>query len=61
MARGAQVGVARILAIEFAVQPIFSEEFNRMRRPNRSVPAAQIVGRAVLITTPADSFRMFRV
>jgi len=61
VARGVQVGVARTLIIEFAVQPIFSEEFNRMRRPNRSVPAAKIVGRAVFIASPADSFRMFRV
>ena len=27
-----------------------------MLRPNRSIPAAKVVGRAVLVAPPADSF-----
>jgi hypothetical protein len=37
-------GAARISAIQFPIDPIFAEEFNGMLRPNRSVPAAKIIG-----------------
>jgi hypothetical protein len=43
------------------LQPIVAEELDGMRRPDRTVPAHQVVGGAVLVTTPADAIRLRRV
>lgn len=56
--RWAQFGVSQILAIEFPGEPIVAKEFNRMLRPNRSVPTAEVIGSAIFVASPADSLRV---
>ena len=46
---------------EFPFEPVLSEEFDRMLRPNRSVSAAEVIGGAILVASPADSFWMLRI
>lgn len=46
---------------ELPFEPVLSEEFDRMLRPNRSVSAAEVIGGAVLVASPADSFWMLRI
>lgn len=38
------------------LEPAFAEELNWMLGPDGSIPAAQVIGWAVLITSPADPF-----
>lgn len=42
-------------------QPIHSEKLDRMLRPYCAVPAAQIVRRTILVASPADALRIFRI
>lgn len=43
---------------ELPFKPVLSEEFNRMLRSNCSVSAAEVIGGAILVASPADSFWM---
>jgi hypothetical protein len=36
--------------------PIVAEELNWMLRPNGAIPAPEVIGSAVFVTTPADAF-----
>ena len=36
---------------EFPFEPVLSEEFDRMLRPNRSVSAAEVIGGAILVAS----------
>jgi len=38
--------------------PVFSEQFHGMLRADRSITATEIVGRAVLLASPAETLRM---
>ena len=49
------------ISVEFPFEPVFTEQLHRMLRPDRSIPAPKIVGGAVLVASPADSFRMLRI
>jgi hypothetical protein len=44
--------------IEFPVEPVGAEEFDRMLSANGPVAAAKVVDRAIEIASPADTFRM---
>ena len=46
---------------EFPFEPVFCEEFDRMLRPNCSVSAAEVIGGAIFVASPADSFWMLRI
>src|ERR1043165_10291938 len=41
-------------------EPVVAKEFTRVQRPDRSVSAGEIVGRAVLVAAPAHAFGMRR-
>lgn len=41
-------------------QPVVAEEFARMRRSNRAIPAGEVVGGTVLVAAPADPLGMGR-
>jgi hypothetical protein len=38
------IRMRRIAVLEFQHEPVFTEEFNRVRCPNRSVPASKVAG-----------------
>jgi hypothetical protein len=42
--------------VEFPVEPVFTEEFDRMLSADGAITATEIVGRAIEIASPADSF-----
>src|SRR5947207_2108787 len=48
-----------ILLLLRPLPPINAEEFDWVRSSDRPAPATEIVGRTVLVTAPADSFRVF--
>jgi len=49
------------ISVEFPFDPVPTEQLHRMLRPDRPIPATKVVGGAVLVASPADSFRMLRI
>ena len=49
------------MAGEFPFEPVRFEEFDGMQRPNCSVSTAEVIGGAILVASPADSFWMLRI
>lgn len=47
--------------VKFPFDPVVAKQFHRMLGANGSIPAAKVVGCAVLVASPADAFRMLRV
>src|SRR6185437_12318811 len=47
------------LRVAAPFEPILAEKLDRVLSPNGAIAAAQIVGRAILVATPADSLRVF--
>lgn len=58
-------GLVAILSVTVPLfrplDPIFSEELDRMRRANRPVSAGEAVGGAEFVTPPADALGMGRM
>ena len=53
--------VLRTIIVEFPLKPVFAKQFHRMLGAYCSIPTTEIIGRAVFIASPADSFRMLRI
>ena len=59
--RANRFGGLRTVSIEFPFEPVLTEQFHRVLRADRPVTATQIVGGAVLVAPPANTFRVFRM
>ena len=51
----------RGLMLDFPLKPVIPEKFRRVRSADRPVAAAQVVGRTVLVASPADAFGVLGV
>jgi hypothetical protein len=49
---------SRIANLIGEVTPVITEQLNRVRCSDRPVATAQVIGRAISVATPADSFRV---